>query len=414
MSSTFPSLQPLADNLPVDACTTIPPRSSTSSPALSPVTRLPPEILCDVLHWCRSVWPPSKYPVLNDDGLVLRHSLDIGWINMTHVCRQWRTVALNDPTLWSHIIVQTHGSRWLEEMFARSRSAALIVDGKHNEAPALAALIIKHLPHTAELHIDSKLIVNGLCVPAPLLQRISLTEHSEHARAGIPLPPDFLGNHAPRLQHLFIANALNFPWTVHSLLRNLRTLDLTYYGRSTEPPTLGVLLDALDAMPALQALTLGGCLPAPAPPTPREVPLPRLAYLRLSADIDELTSLLMHLKAPVSAQLNIQTTWLRDADEARTFFPVLAAYLYSGGGPADRPIYSISSYARLRSLGMLLWFKDGAQSVLGRRYGHVSLAFSVEGPEVSAELARAVCEMLAAEPPEYLDLQERWTWTLGD
>ncbi|KAI0039928.1 hypothetical protein FA95DRAFT_1462389, partial [Auriscalpium vulgare] len=58
-----------------------------------PVSRLPPEILSAV------------FSILTDIDRPRNHGKSLAWISITHVCRKWRDVALNNPTLWSTIIL---------------------------------------------------------------------------------------------------------------------------------------------------------------------------------------------------------------------------------------------------------------------------------------------------------------------
>ncbi|EIW75858.1 hypothetical protein CONPUDRAFT_169110 [Coniophora puteana RWD-64-598 SS2] len=86
-----------------------------------PASSLPPELLEIIFEEC-------ILRAHNHDGLswqfhvcVSRCILD--WVQVTHVCRHWRTVALGCPRLWSHPVVAC--GRWAEEMLARSRRARL-------------------------------------------------------------------------------------------------------------------------------------------------------------------------------------------------------------------------------------------------------------------------------------------------
>ena len=45
------------------------------------------------------------------------------WVNVSYVCRHWRNVALNRPTLWTHLFITS--PRWTEELLSRSEQAPL-------------------------------------------------------------------------------------------------------------------------------------------------------------------------------------------------------------------------------------------------------------------------------------------------
>ena len=59
--------------------------------ALVPISLLPPEILARVFHLIVLEEPP------------ISGGRSLGWIRVTHVCRHWRQVALDDSSLWARI-----------------------------------------------------------------------------------------------------------------------------------------------------------------------------------------------------------------------------------------------------------------------------------------------------------------------
>ncbi|KZV64136.1 hypothetical protein PENSPDRAFT_548940, partial [Peniophora sp. CONT] len=79
--------------------------------ALSPVNCLHPEILTSIFAYLVDLEPPNKLRTL-------------GWVRITHVCNLWRTVALDDPRLWS-CITFTFGGSWVEESVRRSAACPL-------------------------------------------------------------------------------------------------------------------------------------------------------------------------------------------------------------------------------------------------------------------------------------------------
>ncbi|KAJ6607511.1 hypothetical protein B0H10DRAFT_551566 [Mycena sp. CBHHK59/15] len=71
--------------------------------ALSPVSRLPPEMLSRIFLFCSD-------------------SDSLKWIKeVSHICRHWRSVALGCPNLWSFPVFSQ--PKWADEMLKRSKMA---------------------------------------------------------------------------------------------------------------------------------------------------------------------------------------------------------------------------------------------------------------------------------------------------
>lgn len=89
--------------------------------ALTPVGKLPPELLNRVFMFC--VYPPENRTVHNLLTTTHRLTPTASLLCITGVCSQWRSVALNTPVLWTHIDVQNPTQ--LEAFISRSQSMPL-------------------------------------------------------------------------------------------------------------------------------------------------------------------------------------------------------------------------------------------------------------------------------------------------
>ncbi|KAJ7926204.1 hypothetical protein B0H13DRAFT_1466506, partial [Mycena leptocephala] len=76
--------------------------------AVSPVRRLPPEILCEIFA---SFSSPMEYPLDSEEELdnLAKSKL----LQISHVCVRWRSVIMDTPGLWSDIAVDAY--RWTPE-----------------------------------------------------------------------------------------------------------------------------------------------------------------------------------------------------------------------------------------------------------------------------------------------------------
>ena len=71
--------------------------------ALAPVSSLPTEIIGAIFLFARvTVSASSATPGKKTDPLA--------WLRVTHVCHQWREIALNQPLFWSHVDFTTFSS----------------------------------------------------------------------------------------------------------------------------------------------------------------------------------------------------------------------------------------------------------------------------------------------------------------
>ena len=82
--------------------------------AFLPICRLPPEILANIFtHGARDYHENNGLSGFRIPG----------WVNVSYVCRHWRNVALDCPTLWTYHF--TASLRWTEELLVRSKQASL-------------------------------------------------------------------------------------------------------------------------------------------------------------------------------------------------------------------------------------------------------------------------------------------------
>jgi hypothetical protein len=105
---------------------------------LSPVRRLPSELLGEIFRYCL----PQNYDEKSAHKAVMLPS---------HVCKHWRDVALSTPTLWTNIVLrvtdETFESRvalvtaWFSRSGDLPLSFTLDVDGRENVLPILAFLL---------------------------------------------------------------------------------------------------------------------------------------------------------------------------------------------------------------------------------------------------------------------------------
>ncbi|KAG2015325.1 hypothetical protein CC2G_008608 [Coprinopsis cinerea AmutBmut pab1-1] len=183
---------------------------------LSPVSRLPAEVLSEIFVWRAS---PTEKPRM--------------WVpSITHVCASWREIALNFPPLWStiHGPAQNMGPSWLATFLERSKGAPLSIHSQIDDFPNQDEAAISRVRHilantlkethrlrhvflSGDLSLPwrrngiSAFLVYRMTSPAPLLTKITV-HNSLSYRRGIVLPSPFLAGHAPCLKEATFSDCL--------------------------------------------------------------------------------------------------------------------------------------------------------------------------------------------------------------
>jgi hypothetical protein len=170
--------------------------------ALAPVSSLPPEIIAAIFSFLPhmlSAISPHKKP----DPLI--------WLRVSHVCHQWRDIALNLPVFWSHVDFTNISSAGAAEILARAKTVPLYLEarcvGSHWDNAQFRAfqeefqLRVSHIRH---LFISAKLqhifnTLKGLVSPAPTLESLSLSNAEEQTYITDPVLKTLFGGTTPRL-----------------------------------------------------------------------------------------------------------------------------------------------------------------------------------------------------------------------
>ncbi|KAG9222133.1 hypothetical protein CCMSSC00406_0009584 [Pleurotus cornucopiae] len=292
----------------------------------SKTKNLPPEILSTI------------FGILHCD--ITQYSYQ-EWIAVTHVCRTWRNIALDDPSLWSDITVVP--TNWIPEAFARSKAAPLnLRHGGFYDTGETLNFIYKHVAEHPErikrLYIHGKGdFINSLTKPAPFLEHVDTSWD-------VQFPPDFLGGVAPRLKSVSCHGSLPLEATwlanltrlecfqVHLgavYMSNLISLELGYdwvaldaAGGVIHCVGIDLLLSALQNMPLLQQLSLT------LPTNMSDAPSNRSAPIHLH----HLRDITVHLRKPrpvvifnhlrVDSIERLETTCPIDFEDTATIEPV--------------------------------------------------------------------------------------------
>ena len=315
---------------------------------LQPISSLPPEILAAIF---------SNLCLPGIPSLGGKPSRNIARLRISHVCHQWREIALNQSQLWSHIDFNTVSLAGATEFLVRAKSVPLYMEIRVSQYDdhlfyQFLKEVQEHLPHVRHLSFSAESVrttfrqlANALVSPAPTLKFLSLSfrEDGNKRLGGLSLIiPDLqvlFGGSAPRLSCLKLRHC-NISWN-SPLLKGLKHLKiLTPLGMTR--PELADWLDALDEIPQLKSLTLHSASPV-ATHFPfnveRTVTLQFLAHLDVSSSLLDSVFALMHLVLPALNSLCLTAEDRTDGSGVQLFLPYVARHFH---GPQDvQPLQSV-------------------------------------------------------------------------
>ncbi|EIM80218.1 uncharacterized protein STEHIDRAFT_163091 [Stereum hirsutum FP-91666 SS1] len=236
----------------------------------SPIAQLPSETLITIFLESVAHDTPS--------------SSNLGWVQITHVCRFWRDLALHSPLLWTNIPLRL-GRECMEEFIRRSNSAPL----KLYHAPGPNVLPLSEVPiesirhrvysisigYTTNAQERAHKFIDDLLQSAPSLEEIRIAGMREpgsgfgiviDSTLGFDSPRHFFTRSVPLLRKLSLHSISPIPWSAfpfHNLTRleiSSQLWDLPRDG--TEDHTIiSSLLDLLKTTPDLETLELCNSLP---------------------------------------------------------------------------------------------------------------------------------------------------------
>ncbi|KAI0367066.1 hypothetical protein BV20DRAFT_580493 [Pilatotrama ljubarskyi] len=283
----------------------------------APINRIPPELLVSIFQWVQWLYGWPHYSSF---------SRPRDWLQLTWVCRYWRSVALSTPILWASIVhcrQATSQEDWLYAFLERASGAMLDVriDFWEYSEPTLRSIMV-HANNIQRLALDlSPGSYSGAtnldellhCFPSsmPALEWLELSVPSDWTSK--PSSDASLSRQRlPNLQRLKLWG-FNFPWE-SDLYTSLRSLALIHL---RAPPAITELFHILLACPELEVLELERYdgdrdlefpddlhLRADAP----VLSLPRLSKLQLYASLRTVSYICDRLLVPSTCYKDVRTT----------------------------------------------------------------------------------------------------------
>ncbi|KAI0044738.1 hypothetical protein FA95DRAFT_1561932 [Auriscalpium vulgare] len=287
-------------------------------------------------------------------------------IAVTHVCRAWRTLAINSALLWV-VIDLSFGEHGAHEMVRRAKNAPLtfirVMDDDEEETSYMIpqesalGLIIDNSPHVRSLRLDGhdqalNALLDDLPSDMPLLESLHLKQIFTQY-VSLSLQSRNASNlHAPRLCHLLSHQfRRTLDWARPSL-HSIESLEVAVDNDVLTP--LATVIDILEGLPNLARLCIASCSYdrhskwLASRLRGRRVILQRLMQLTLRGSPWECTYLLANLAVPARAllRLNVDCDTAPD-EELKGFFEALRQSMGSREGARGDPFEPVA--ARIQS-----------------------------------------------------------------
>jgi hypothetical protein len=210
------------------------------------------------------------------------HSRGPAWLPITHVCHQWRTIALSYGPLWTSITSRL-SFRWIKALMERSQTVLMdfdLLDHRHKDIILLLSDFtrVRSLRFKGNCHTICP-ILDSLRSPLPV-HSFSLHVRG-YGREGIILSGDLFGGMAP-------IRCIQFDSDCRIVVPHCLLHGVTHF-TTTEPISPSDLVDVLRQMPALTHLHIRPCFRATgADISPIQMPQLRNVIAHTDFDLDNL------------------------------------------------------------------------------------------------------------------------------
>ncbi|TCD71719.1 hypothetical protein EIP91_005485 [Steccherinum ochraceum] len=340
---------------------------------LTYIAYLPAEMLAAIFQWYIVAMKLNR-------GLKVPSLGHYDWVRITHVCHDWREVAMTTPSLWTEILLRDPGSTdRVQQFLERSKQIPLrlqvlrVTDRWTSTLKILATQMdrVEDLAFVASLE-QAKRFVDELPPDAPLLRSLHAFDRTsdETPRATVRnyplLPFSFSKWNTPALRNLQITN-YRIVWTRGAFPSSLTRLSVI----GAETVGYSDVVDALQGLQSLVHLHLTNVFPSGLPHQSRQqklLSLPNLDGIELSGAILPTIYFIDHCRFPPETHISytFDTRWNEDLLRvAHSAFP-LAAKLNAariGSEPAVKAV-AIDSHG----LRLFRYISEGPTSAPENRY----------------------------------------------
>ncbi|EIM82584.1 uncharacterized protein STEHIDRAFT_149577 [Stereum hirsutum FP-91666 SS1] len=238
----------------------------------TPTSVLPPELLGLCFSFLAEMEPPGLRCTPHHTLCPLGHPARLGWIRVTHVCRHWRYVALNQSSLWQKPVFDL-GLECASLMLERAKRTPLRIDhffaGREDlddsyeeriyDADIIEDAISQHITHIKTFSLrnvthSEHAVISSLIQAAPILKSIQISTGSGDDHSSFSFPDNLLNYDAPCLQQINLTGVGGNWGCTLSRFQSLVSLDIIQSLRGLTQ--YEGLLDCLEANPGLRTVSL--------------------------------------------------------------------------------------------------------------------------------------------------------------
>lgn len=159
--------------------------------AFSPPTSvLPPELLGLCFSFLAEIDPPGLGRTAFHNPHSRTYASRLGWIHVTHVCRRWRYVALNQTSLWRELVFEL-GPDCASAMLERAKCTPLHIYRSFGDPDVIwyenrittsivQDAISEHITHLRTLNLQDATyseheVISSLVQAAPILSSVKIS-----------------------------------------------------------------------------------------------------------------------------------------------------------------------------------------------------------------------------------------------
>ncbi|KAF5333284.1 hypothetical protein D9611_002792 [Ephemerocybe angulata] len=285
--------------------------------AVTLTCRLPPEILARIFIDLASMGLSAWYTLAANKK---PRKVSVSWLRVTFVCRHWRSVALQSPSLWSNLVFSN--ANLAEAMLTRSKGAPLTIwyNGMKDKPSSVLTTALSSVDRlrSVKFSLDKDSYIQPALLAWAQKTGPTLTsfEMSYDIGNSGSLPKAFLraSSHSLRILSLIRCGYTWGDLPIGPRITHL-SLDSGHMFSDTHRPTHSMFAYSLQQMPHLQCFNLIGFLPSEADTQyPEPIHIPSLRSLSLEDDARIIEVSLRILRFPREARIDLNPWYFDDTN----------------------------------------------------------------------------------------------------